>query len=197
MSWVSVETISLIPSATGQLEMDQVENLIDSLTVSRSYNGIIHYRLSDVEREIRQITDNGRDVIDFIRTNAVAMANGRNGQMNGRNGQMNGRNGQMNGRNGQMNGIDYFPRGCETIYNGQRNGEINGQRNGEMNGRNGRNGEINGQRNGEMNGSEMWNGRNGEINGIFNEYGDDKVHVIMDTETFLKMVGASPSTYQR
>jgi len=194
MSWVSVQTIRMIPAEVGQFRMEQVQNIIDSLSVSRSYNGVTYYRVSDVTRAIRDLNENSDEAVRFIQSNASSMGNGRNGF----------RNGTMNGQ------IDHFPNGCNDIRNGNQNGRNNGVNgvNGRNNGQNDLNGRNNGQNdlNGRNNGQNDLNGRNNgqnDLNGLngmngiqnglndgtmFEQFEDGRVHLVMDARTFLMMV---------
>ena len=83
MSWVPSTAINDLSANLGYLNQEEVDEVLNSLTVSRIYNGVTHYRLSDVERAIQQFGNADQNSLIHLRMAAIVISNG-NGQTQAR-----------------------------------------------------------------------------------------------------------------
>lgn len=79
MSWVPITAIQDLSENLRYLTPEDVDEILNNLTVSRSYRGVTHYRLSDVDRALQQFPDANQNAVMYIRGNAVVISNGNNG----------------------------------------------------------------------------------------------------------------------
>lgn len=87
MSWVPITAIQDLSENLQYLTPEEVDDVLNNLAVSRSYRGVTHYRLSDVERALRQLPNIDQNALMYIRSAAVVVSNGNNGgQRPGNNG---------------------------------------------------------------------------------------------------------------
>ena len=107
MSWVPITAIQDLSGNLRYLNQEDVEEILNNLTVSRSYHGVSHYRLSDVERALQQLGDVDQNTVMYIRGAAIVISNGNNGGNGNQrptNGNGNGNVNQRPGGNGNGNG---------------------------------------------------------------------------------------------
>uniref|UniRef100_A0A6C0IX28 Uncharacterized protein n=1 Tax=viral metagenome TaxID=1070528 RepID=A0A6C0IX28_9ZZZZ len=83
MSWVPITAIQDLSEHLRYLTPEDVDEILNSLPVSRSYRGVTHYRLSDVERALQQLPNVDQNAMMYIRGAAVVISNGNNGNNGG------------------------------------------------------------------------------------------------------------------